>query len=415
MMRAGQRSLRDHNLSLVYRHIAAADPEHPYSRADLAEITGLTKATVSSLVTDLRTARLVVELDPPAPHGVGRPAIPLVVASGTAVALGLEINVDFVGIRAVDLTGLVIDECFERTNLRSSEPHTAFTALLKMAYDVVSRLVDSSIRVIGACLALPGIADRPSGPLRLAPNLGWRDVDIIGTMATSYETFASHEDIRDDVASVLYSLLIDHLVVENEANLAARTETGQHRNESFIYVSGEVGIGAAIVVNGRVVSGVHGWAGEIGHIMVDSAGPQCACGAAGCLEMYAGKESLMVAAGFPADDNLDALLAAHDRDDPQAAAAIDRAAAALGIALSDCMNVVDVSRVVLGGSFAELSPVLMPGLLEQIHSRVLSARWVGEDLAVRAADSGTFPATTGSALAVLDHAISDPNSSLWSE
>ena len=406
--------MRDHNLCLVFSFIASAPPDQPRSRADLAELTGLTKATVSSLVISLRDIGLVTELAPTYPHRVGRPAIPLVVSKGTVAALGLEINVDFMGLRAIDLTGEVLGESFEKTNLRGSDPSVAFAALIRQAYDLVSHLETQSVRLIGACLALPGIADHPYGPLRMAPNLGWRDVDVAATAALAFDALVE-EVGENDVTDVLRTLIVDGLMVNNEANLAARTEIDRHQDKSFIYVSGEIGIGAAIVVDGKVFSGLHGWAGEIGHIVVDPRGPVCACGATGCLEMYAGKRSLMIAAGLDPDDAIGTLLEAQRADQTQACEAIDRAAEALGIALADCMNFVDVSRVILGGSFAPLAPVLAPGLTAQISSRVLASRWVSEDLDIRASDTGRYAAATGSALAVLDQAMADPNSALWGE
>ncbi|MCL2735234.1 MAG: ROK family transcriptional regulator [Propionibacteriaceae bacterium] len=415
MMRAGQRSLRDHNLCLAFSHISSADPDSPRSRADLAEITGLTKATVSSLVTDLRAAGLVAELLPATPHRVGRPAIPLVVASGTVAALGLEINVDFLGVRGIDLTGAVLAESFEKVNLRQCDPQYAFSLLLHKAYDVITELLHRNVRLIGAGLALPGIADHPSGPLRLAPNLGWRDVDIPQAMTTSYQALkrelgsTAHKKTLD----AIHALLIDTLVVDNEANLAARSEIGKHKDSSFIYVSGEIGVGAAIVVDGHVFSGVHGWAGEIGHVVVDPDGRPCACGSTGCLEMYAGKRALMSDAGLDGDDDISHLRAACLDGQPQAREAVDRAADALGIALADCMNVVDVTRVVLGGSFADLTDLLRDHLSAQLSSRVLASRWVSADLEVRASESGVYAAATGSALSVLDKAVNDPTSRLW--
>ena len=406
--------MRDHNLCLVFSFIASAAPDRPRSRADLAELTGLTKATVSSLVISLRDVGLVTELEPTSPHRVGRPAIPLVVSKGTVAALGLEINVDFLGLRAIDLTGEVLGESFEKMNLRGSDPAEAFAALMRHAYDLVSHLETQSVRLIGACLALPGIADHPNGPLRLAPNLGWRDVDIAATAKLAFDSLVA-EVGSNDVTQVLHTLFVDRLVVDNEANLAARTEIDKHQDKSFIYVSGEIGIGAAIVVDGEVFSGLHGWAGEIGHIVVDPHGPVCACGATGCLEMYAGKRSLMVAAGLDPDDSIDTLLEAQHSGATQACEAIGRAAEALGIALADCMNFVDVSRVILGGSFAPLTPVMAPGLTAQISARVLASRWVSEDLDIRASDTGEYAATTGSALAVLEQAMADPASALWSE
>ena len=411
---AGQKSLRNHNLCSVFSQIAAAETADPPSRADLADLTGLTKATISSLVATLLEIGLVTELAPASPHRAGRPAIPLAVAPGTVAALGLEINVDFLGLRAVDLAGNVVDESFERTNLRQSDPAMAITALVSHTQQMMRRLAERRIRLIGACLALPGIADYPHGPLRLAPNLGWQDVDIHQLTSAAVEALADTSDIKSGgITDALRRMLVDHLLVDNEANLAARAEMGKPRDTSFVYVSGEIGIGAAIVVGGHVFSGLHGWAGEIGHVVVDPQGPTCACGAHGCLEMYAGKRSLMLGAGLNPDDSVDVLREAYVRDNPQACAAIDRAAEALGVALANCINIVDVSQIVLGGSFAPLTEIMRERLSAQITTRVLSSRWVGQDFNIRASAAGDYAAATGSALAVIDRAITDPASALW--
>jgi len=416
MTRVGQKSLRAHNLCLVFSNVAAAGTENPRSRAGLADATGLTKATISALVARLIDLDLIKELPAPTAHRVGRPGIPLVVAEGTVAALGLEINVDFMGIRAIDLTGAVLAESFRRMNLRGESPAVAFEALARIAYDLISGLTSRSVRIIGAALALPGIADRPSGPLRLAPNLGWSDLNVQQQMADTLQGLAvtlggTREGRR--TLSIMDTLLVDGLTVENEANLAARTEIGDSSNQSFIYVSGEIGIGAAIVVDGQVFSGMHGWAGEIGHITVDASGPVCACGSNGCLEMYAGKRHLMTGAGLSPDDAVEDLAAAYAAGDELARTAVDRASAALGIALANCMNLVDVSRVVLGGSFAPLAGALSRGLTSQISARLLSAHWVSEDIDLQPSTAGEYAATTGAALAVLDEAVTNPASGLW--
>jgi predicted NBD/HSP70 family sugar kinase len=359
------------------------------------------------------SAGLVVELTPATLHQAGRPAIPLAVAPGTVAALGCEINVDFLGVRAVDLAGNLVGESFERLNLRQADPGQACAALIRHAQRVVSAVLDHGMRPLGACLALPGIADHPSGPLRLAPNLGWRDVDIHQLMGDAITQVGGPGAHDQPVWTCLVDLLVRHLDVDNEANLAARTELSRDHNASFIYVSGETGIGAAIVVNGQVFTGLHGWAGEIGHIVVDPRGPTCACGANGCLEMYAGQRSLMAAAGLDPAAGVSALIDAHRNGSTLAQAAIDRAAEALGIALANSVNLVDVSRIVLGGSFAPLTELLRDRLAAEMARRVLSARWVGLACDIQASTSGDYPAATGSALAVLDQAVTDPASTLW--
>ena len=115
-----QANLREHNLGLVLRLII--DSPVPVSRADIAVATGLTRATVSSLADRLIMASLVTELPPVMSQRAGRPAVPLVPAGGTLAAVGMEINVDYLGVRVVDLSGAILGEHVESADFRGSDP-----------------------------------------------------------------------------------------------------------------------------------------------------------------------------------------------------------------------------------------------------------------------------------------------------
>lgn len=175
---------------------------------------------------------------------------------------------------------------------------------------------------------------------------------------------------------------------------------------SFLYVSGEIGIGAAIVLDGEVFVGRHCWSGELGHTVVDSDDPRCSCGATGCLEQYAGKDALMRGAGLDLALPIEALRAAADTGDPAAVAALTAGGHALAVALANFVNLVDVEQIVLGGIYAPLVHHLAPVVTEQLRTRVLAAPW--EQAGVRAARSQGDAAMTGAALAVLSIVVADP-------
>ncbi|QZN86070.1 ROK family transcriptional regulator [Cellulomonas sp. C5510] len=387
---ARQGSLREHNLALVLRHVldAALAGEPPPSRADVATATGLTRGAVSALVDLLVGARLVAELPPLTTARAGRPAVPLVPASGTVVGLGAEVNVDYIGVRAVDLAGDLVADRTTVGDFRHSDPAQVLGLLAGLVGDVRASLPDGA-RLAGMCLALPGLVDRVTGPLRLAPNLGWRDVDVVALLTAQPQ--------------------LDGLSVRlaNEANLAARAEarTGA-AGQSFLYVSGEVGIGAAIVLDGEVFAGRHGWSGELGHTVVDQQGPRCTCGARGCLEQYAGKDALLRAAGRDVEEPVDALVTAVAAGDERAARALRSAGDALGVALANFVNLVDVETIVLGGIYAPLAPWLTDAVVAQLRSRVLAAAW--EDARVGVAAGGSHAAMTGAAVVVLRAVADDP-------
>lgn len=384
-----QANLREHNLGLVLRLII--DATTAPSRADIAVATGLTRATVSSLADRLIVAGLVTELPPVMSQRAGRPAVPLVPAAGTIAAVGMEINVDYLGVRVVDLAGSVLGQHVESADFRGSDPAMVMKRLAEL-YTEVTGALGPRLRMAGSALAIPGLVDRLIGPVRLAPNLGWRDVDVV-------TLFRSHPGTADV-----------QLRLDNEATLGARAEADALRRSgelSFLYLSGEVGIGGALVIDGVVFGGRHGWSGEIGHTVVDPAGPRCRCGATGCLEQFAGKDALLRSAGISIDLPVEHLVQALEAGSAAALESVDAAAAALGTALANAVNLIDVETVILGGIYEPLAGYLIPGIDRTLRDRVLSAPWSG--LQVRAAAVRDYAALTGAASAVLADVIDDPS------
>ena len=382
---ARQAEMRDQNLGVVLRGVV--DATEPLSRAQLAASEGLARATVSVLVDHLIEARLVRELEPAQTQRAGRPAVPLAPARGTVAGVGMEVNVDYLGVRAIDLAGDVLAEHVELDDLRGADAVEVLDRLAALAGPLVEGLRSAGVRVAGTALALPGLVDRVTGPLRIAPNLGWRDVDVVAVVSAH---------------PVLHGIPPR---VANEANLAARAEAHARRGSpSFAYVSGEVGIGGAIVLDGEIFPGRHGWSGEIGHIVVDAfRGPRVSDGS---LEALAGQDAMLRAAGLPATARLDALLDALAAGEPRATAAVAQAARALGVALASVANVVDVGEVVLGGTFGQLFTHVCDEVSARLEELVIFAPW--SPLAVSPARAGQYPAMTGGALAVLGRVLADP-------
>ncbi|MDR1151249.1 MAG: ROK family transcriptional regulator, partial [Bifidobacteriaceae bacterium] len=339
---ARQESLRRHNLAVVYQLVAAAS--EPLSRAEIAERADVTRATATSLVDQLVAARLVEELDARVSGRAGRPATPVRPARGTVVGLGLEVNVDYLGVRAIDLAGTVVGERVRHGDLAGSQPAETLTRLARAARTVRTAVMRRGARIAGAALAVPGPVDRPLGPLRLAPNLGWADVDVAGILN---RLLAATPLVR----------------VDNEASLAARAELhararlagtpgcalpGEPPGGGFIYVSGGIGIGAGIVEASGMYAGAHGWAGELGHVAVYPDGRPCRCGATGCLEQYAGRRAIAVSAGMAADASTEDLRVLAEAKNREVLSALNLAGTALGIALAGAVNLVDIPAVVLG-------------------------------------------------------------------
>ena len=384
---ARQSTVRTTNLALVLRTVCAAPG--PLSRADIAGATGMTRATAARLVGELVAGGLLDELErEPLPRR-GRPATPLV-PGARFTALGLQADAGLLAARVVDLRGRVVAERVEPGDLRGSEPAETLAALGALSAGVLTGLPPDSL-LVGAGLALPGVVDAETGVLLRAPNLGWSDLQPAAQLA-------AHLPAGLDV------------VLGNEADLAARTvaeeapgRPGPHRD--FVYLSGQIGIGGAIVLGGRV-TGSSGWAGEVGHVCVDPDGPACSCGSTGCLELFAGRHALLRAAGLPLDTPAGDLARLAAAGEPAAVAALDASAWALGVALAGVVNVVGIPTVVLGGHLAELADLLRPTLEEHLAGRVLSARW--RRPRVVSVPGPPAAGATGAALQVLEDVLAHP-------
>jgi predicted NBD/HSP70 family sugar kinase len=356
------------------------------SRAGVAARTGLTKATVSSLVDRAIAADLVVDGEPARRDGPGRRGTALTLSPAGPHGLGVEIGVDYVATCLVDLTGSVSRQRIRPVDNRSQPPNRV---LVKVARAIRNAVAELPVQVGGVGVAVPGLVESSTGFLRTAPNLGWRDVDV-------------QSELRDrtDLADL-------PILVGNEANFAALGEmwSGGHDDlRDFVHVSGEIGIGAGIVMNGALFEGVRGFGGEIGHLPVDSKGPQCSCGARGCLETMAGQDTMLRQADAP---DIEALLERLSANDRKALTAVRSVARWLGTALSNVVNLLDLPTIVLGGTYARIEPWLHDLLQEELELRVVSAAW--SQMRILPSTLGTEAAVRGAASSAVRAIVADPD------
>jgi predicted NBD/HSP70 family sugar kinase len=362
---AGQHTVRRHNLALVLGEVAGPEP---LSRAGVAARTGLTRGTVSSLVEELIAAGLVTELAA-ARGGTGRPASPLRLDPRGPAGLGLEVGVDAVGACVVDLTGAVREQRTVASDHREDLPDAGLARLAALAGDVVA---EAGLPIAGATVALPGVVG-PDGVLERAPNLPrWVDVAV-----------------GDALSARLRGLPV---LAGNEADLAALAERWAGGPPDAVVVSGGIGVGAGILLDGALFAGAGGRAGEIGHVVVEPDGPVCHCGGRGCLEIVAGLEAML-------GDAADLGSLAATRPD-----AVRSAGRALGIALTGAVHLLDVPAVVLGGSYPRCGPLLLDAVRAELAARVFSRAGVD----VRFSALGPDAALRGAATAVVQAVLADP-------
>ena len=384
---ATNQNLRAHNLSLALRHILANPGA--INRAGIAAQTGISRATMSRLVDELIATGLVEESDDKlSTGGRGRPTSVLSPASGTVIALGLQVNISVLGAYLVDLSGNVLARETLEGDFSGSDPQATLRKLARMGRRVLREGREEGTTFLGSALALPGLVSGDT--LVTAPNLGWKNIPF------------------DELTHPLHDLHVT--LIANEADLAAFAVAHPRPGvpegpASFIYVSGEVGIGGGLVINHQPLSGAHGWSGEIGHICVEPQGNVCSCGARGCLETIAGLKALCRAAGLEDESSARELtqLAGHSA---KAQDALANAGHALGQALAGVVNTVDISQVYLGGLVAETALYLLPTLHEELETRVLQAPWYAPAIDIR--PSSEDLSLRGGAFQILERILDDP-------
>jgi predicted NBD/HSP70 family sugar kinase len=388
-----QADVRRFNSALVLDQVATAGP---LSRAQVSTATGLTRATVGSIVEELIGAGLLVEQGTRS-TGVGRPGTDLALRASGGAGIGLEINVDGLTAVTVDLTGAVR---WRHTRPGDQRGRPVAAVLRSGAALVDAALADAEaqgLRVVGVGVAVPGLVDLGAQLLRTAPNLGWTDVAVVDRLRT---TARRHWP--------------ETVHLDNEANLAALGElwSGEHgETDTFVLVNGDVGVGAGVVLDGQLHRGSRGFGGELGHLTVAQDGPACRCGARGCLEQVAGLDWILAQAGLEVApvqgaDAVAPLLAALEAHDARTVSAVEAAAGALGEGVAALVNLFDVDTVVLGGVFAPLFPWLQRPLQVVVDRRVLSARWA--PVSVTASRLGRDAAVVGAAQTPVRDLIADP-------
>jgi predicted NBD/HSP70 family sugar kinase len=344
--------VRRHNLSLVLRLLATHGPR---SRAGIADVTGLTRATVSSLVSDLIERGLVKDVGPTGDQRMGRPASLVQVDGSKVVTLGMELDVGFISVLANDLAATTL---YQRRRPISAAS-TAFADLLPTIVREVNRAIaaveEQGARVAGLTVAIPGICDVDRGVVRRAPNLGWQDAPLGERLAA---------ELGGNIP----------ISIDNEANLAALAEyrVGASAGAAhLVYVLAVNGVGGGVVVDGELFRGASGAAGEVGHMTVQPKGLACACGSSGCWETTIGLRALLydavpdLAPGLMRDSRLSPeakvapVLARARANNPIALKGLKKFGRWLGVGLSNVVDTFNPEVIVLGGFLPSVAPWTM--------------------------------------------------------
>jgi predicted NBD/HSP70 family sugar kinase len=325
-------AIRRHNLGLLLSEIHR---DGALTRAELTHRLHLSRSTVGALVAELTELGVLDERVPTGGSRAGRPSHVVGPRDAGPYAVAVDIDIGRVTSAAVGIGGQVL----ARDEVAGDSTPDAVAGNVVQACRMLRARVSPDAWPVGIGVSVPGTVNRHDGMVEFAPNLVWRHAGFGATLA---------------------GLAPDGLQVSigNDADLAVLAEhlRGNARDcDDVVYLMGRIGVGAGIIVNGSPLRGHDGFAGEVGHNVVDSSGPLCHCGKRGCIETYVGEAALMQLAGragTPTAASVAAVFAGARAGEQAAADAVRSVAESLGRAVADLVNVLNPQRVVLGGSFA---------------------------------------------------------------
>ena len=300
--------IRRHNLGLLLEQVHR---DGELSRAELTRRLGLNRSTIGALVADLTELGLLSELVPTRNERAGRPSHRVGPREDGPFAFAVDIEVDRIASAAVGLTGEVLTrrETVLCPDERSAE-HVAGVIAEDAEFLIRSAATDAW--PVGVGVSIPGTVTRNGREIAVSPNLDWRNLP-----------FASM------VGERLVERLSLQLPVElgNDADLGVLAEhlRGAGRGcGDVVYLTGRIGVGAGILVNGVALRGHLGLAGEIGHVVLDPAGPQCHCGNRGCVETYIGQPAVLTAVGRPSPPGTESISWLFESVQPGDSGGVDR-------------------------------------------------------------------------------------------
>jgi glucokinase-like ROK family protein len=380
----------------------------PISRASLAELTGLNKTTVSSLVRELIDRQFVQEVGLESPgtgRGAGRRAMMLTLDPRAGFIVSCEIGVDFITVICTNFDPVIIWRHNELIDPGIGR-HAIIERVLAFLNQGVIEGSKTCNNLLGIAIGVPGLVDQESGTLLFAPNLGWQDIPLKVIFQESFAT---------------------PVVIDNEASLAALGEqyfgAAQGYNE-VLYISAGVGLGGGIVHGGGLFYGAAGFAGEFGHMTMIPGGELCSCGNRGCWEtlvsqialfrdirreIHKGRESMLLDITNGSLDRLTVpiVVEAANNNDQLALDSLKKIGHHLGSGISSLVNGLNPELVVLGGILSIAGDYLLPIVQEELDKRAL--RWNRQTTEVVIAHHGYDACVMGGVAKIYQDILAEPD------
>jgi predicted NBD/HSP70 family sugar kinase len=391
-MRATVRDLRRGNRAAVLRPLFL---EGPLNRVVLAQLTGLSSASVTNVIGDLLDEELVVEVGTEESDG-GRPRVRLSVNPDFGAVIGVDVGETGIKVEGFDLSMTEIAGAAVDAHPKEHDAGTVVEYVAAAVNELQSQIERSGQRVLGVGVAVPGVVEHDRDVHVHAPSIGWNAVPL----------------------SRLLRARIDlPLFIENGAKTLGQAEmwlgAGRGARHAVVMLWG-TGVGAAMFADGVLFRGAASSAGEWGHTNAVVGGKSCRCGATGCLEAYIGAEGLVrdwareddlitLPDEFDQVEWIDRLIAAAPTCDA-AATVLERTALYVGTSAANLVNLFNPERVILGGWVGlKLGPLLLPKIREVVAAQALD--YAAARVAVVLGQLGTDAVALGASTLVVEELL----------
>ena len=350
IQKANRGLMREINRSVILNLIKT---NGPISRADIANRTGLSPATVTSITGILIDEDLVFEKETGDSSG-GRPPILLDLNPRGGFVIGIKLMEMQAVAALTDLNATVLKKI--QTDIKSKEPREVVEGLVRLVYDLIKDGGIPQERLLGVGIGLAGVVDSTRGILRKSPFLGWKDVPL---------------------RQLMQERLNVPIFLDNDVNTLTLGEKwlddGVHV-DNFIVVTVGRGIGMGIVLNGQIFRGSAGGAGEFGHLVINPEGPLCDCGKRGCLESYLGESALLKQAQKELGSDIrtiEDLIRAAEMGDERAVNILKSSGNLLGQQLANLINLFNPRLIIISGEGVRMGDVFFDGMRHAIEEHAV--------------------------------------------
>ena len=383
-------------LRLVNRRILLniLSDRQPISRAEIAKISGLNKATISTITGELLKDSFIIEEGSgrTTPIG-GKPPTPLRLNGMRFGLFGLDIRADESVLALSDFNNRLIS----RVSFETGSDAVVFLNKIGKEIRKLRSKHDNFVEFPGIGVSLPGLVDNHSGKFLLSVVLPWRDVPVVHLLEKATNL---------------------PVIIDNSARCSALAEIWHGKAQyaqvrDLLYVSVSTGLACGMVIDGGLYRGGNNTAGQFGHIPIDLNGAECRCGQRGCWDLYASDKATITrylglrGGGAKRVPTMRKLMELVDSGDPAATEAVRETARYLGIGITGLINGLDPEVVVIGGEITKGWGLIEPIIVEETKRSLLAPRSHG--VAIRRSAFEVRPSLKGALTLIQNNLLSVPH------